>query len=102
MMGMTAQQTALLEFINKAIRERGIPPTIRECADALDFKSTSNVHRLMIGLEERGLIRRLYSRARAIEVIEHQQQTLRDVVLKHWNEILIAVPNFAEEAKKFL
>ena len=57
-------------FIHERIRETGVPPSFDEMKDALDLKSKSGIHRLITALEERGFIRRLPNRARAIEVIK--------------------------------
>jgi repressor LexA len=57
-------------FIHERIRESGVPPSFDEMKDALDLKSKSGIHRLITALEERGFIRRLPNRARAIEVIK--------------------------------
>jgi repressor LexA len=66
---LTRKQHELLRFINERLRETGIPPSFDEMKDALDLKSKSGIHRLIMALEERGFIRRLPNRARALEVI---------------------------------
>lgn len=66
---LTTKQYELLIFINDRIRESGISPSFDEMKDALDLKSKSGIHRLINALEERGFIRRLPNRARALEVI---------------------------------
>ncbi len=66
---LTAKQHELLMFIHQRLRETGIPPSFDEMRDALGLKSKSGVHRLVRALEERGFIRRLPHRARAIEII---------------------------------
>jgi repressor LexA len=65
---LTAKQHELLLFINKRLGERGVSPSFDEMREALDLKSKSGVHRLISALEERGFIRRLPNRARALEV----------------------------------
>ena len=67
---LTKKQYELLMFIHELVRETGIPPSFDEMKDALDLKSKSGIHRLITALEERGFIRRLPNRARAIEVIK--------------------------------
>ena len=66
---LTNKQNELLRFIHERLRETGVPPSFDEMKDALDLKSKSGIHRLIMGLEERGFIRRLANRARAIEVL---------------------------------
>src|SRR3954464_8488620 len=67
---LTAKQRELLLFIDKRLNESGISPSFDEMREALDLKSKSGVHRLISALEERGFIRRLANRARALEVIK--------------------------------
>lgn len=66
---LTRKQLDLLQFIQHRMRESGVPPSFDEMKDALDLKSKSGIHRLITALEERGFLRRLPNRARAIEVI---------------------------------
>lgn len=67
---LTRKQHELLMFIHERLREQGVPPSFDEMKDALDLKSKSGIHRLITALEERGFIRRLPHRARALEVIK--------------------------------
>ena len=67
---LTRKQHELLLFIHERLRESGIPPSFDEMKDALDLASKSGIHRLITALEERGFIRRLPNRARALEVIK--------------------------------
>jgi len=67
---LTKKQYELLMYIEKRLRETGVSPSFDEMKDALDLKSKSGIHRLITGLEERGFIRRLAHRARALEVIK--------------------------------
>src|SRR5437764_4368617 len=67
---LTRKQFELLRFINERLKESGVPPSFDEMKDALDLRSKSGIHRLITALEERGFIRRLPNRARAIEVIK--------------------------------
>jgi repressor LexA len=66
---LTRKQYELLMFIDRRLRESGVSPSFDEMKDALGLRSKSGIHRLMTGLEERGFIRRLPHRARALEVI---------------------------------
>src|SRR5271154_3680712 len=66
---LTKKQHELLLFINKRLGDSGVCPSFDEMKEALGLKSKSGVHRLISGLEERGFIRRLAHRARALEVI---------------------------------
>lgn len=67
---LTRKQYELLMFIDERLRATGISPSFDEMKDALDLKSKSGIHRLITGLEERGFIRRLAHRARALEVVK--------------------------------
>ena len=67
---LTRKQYELLRFISERLKESGVPPSFDETKDALDLRSKSGIHRLITALEERGFIRRLPNRARAIEVIK--------------------------------
>jgi repressor LexA len=67
---LTTKQKELLVFIHARLQETGVPPSFEEMKEALDLQSKSGVHRLIMALEERGFIRRLPHRARAIEVIK--------------------------------
>ena len=67
---LTKKQLSLLKFIEERIRKNGISPSFEEMKDALNLKSKSGIHRLILALEERGFIRRLPHRARALEVIK--------------------------------
>ncbi len=66
---LTRKQHELLLFIHERMKETGIPPSFDEMKDALDLASKSGIHRLITALEERGFIRRLPNRARALEVL---------------------------------
>ena len=67
---LTRKQFELLRFIHERLKESGVPPSFDEMKDALDLRSKSGIHRLITALEERGFIRRMPNRARAIEVIK--------------------------------
>ncbi|MGV6847234.1 MAG: transcriptional repressor LexA [Marinibacterium sp.] len=67
---LTRKQLDLLDFINKRIQRDGVPPSFDEMKLALDLRSKSGIHRLITALEERGFIRRLPHRARALEILK--------------------------------
>lgn len=66
---LTRKQYDLLHFIHRRLQRDGVPPSFDEMKDALDLRSKSGIHRLITALEERGFIRRLPHRARALEII---------------------------------
>ena len=67
---LTRKQQLLLQFIHERLQTEGVPPSFEEMKEALDLKSKSGIHRLITALEERGFIRRLPNRARALEVVK--------------------------------
>ena len=67
---LTPKQQELLNFIHARLEEGGVSPSFEEMKDALDLRSKSGIHRLINALEERGFIRRLPNRARALEVLK--------------------------------
>lgn len=67
---LTRKQHELLMFIHERIKEGGVSPSFDEMKDALDLRSKSGIHRLITALEERGFIRRLPHRARALEIVK--------------------------------
>jgi len=67
---LTNKQRDLLILINEQLIKNGVPPSFDEMKDALNLKSKSGIHRLITALEERGFIRRLANRARAIEILK--------------------------------
>lgn len=67
---LTRKQLELLLFINERLKEEGVPPSFEEMKGALDLQSKSGVHRLIVALEERGFLKRMPNRARALEVIK--------------------------------
>ncbi|CAH0496587.1 transcriptional repressor LexA [Novosphingobium sp. CECT 9465] len=73
---LTRKQHELLTFIQIRLEESGISPSFEEMKEALDLKSKSGVHRLISALEERGFIRRLANRARALEVIRQPESAV--------------------------
>ncbi len=88
---LTAKQHELLLFIQRKLEETGISPSFEEMKEALELKSKSGVHRLISALEERGFLRRLPNRARALEVVRNpedvtarsQRAPANDPVAKH-------------------
>jgi repressor LexA len=66
---LTRKQSELLRFIHERLQAEGVPPSFDEMKEALDLRSKSGIHRLIMALEERGFIKRLANRARAIEVL---------------------------------
>src|SRR5580658_2038208 len=77
---LTKKQSELLRFIHERLQESGVPPSFDEMKDALDLRSKSGIHRLIMALEERGFIRRLPNRARAIEVIKLPESVAHGIV----------------------
>jgi len=73
---LTKKQSELLRFIHERLKEDGVPPSFDEMKDALDLRSKSGIHRLIMALEERGFIRRLPNRARALEVLKMPDQSV--------------------------
>lgn len=67
---LTRKQYDLLHFIHRRLQKDGVPPSFEEMKEALDLRSKSGIHRLITALEERGFIRRLAHRARAIEIVK--------------------------------
>jgi repressor LexA len=76
---LTRKQHELLTFIHERMRESGVPPSFDEMKEALDLKSKSGIHRLITALEERGFIRRLPYRARALEILRMPETLQRPV-----------------------
>ena len=73
---LTKKQSELLRFIHERLKETGVPPSFDEMKDALDLRSKSGIHRLIMALEERGFIRRLPNRARALEVLRMPESSV--------------------------
>src|SRR6476661_7149342 len=70
---LTVKQRELLQYIHERVSETGVSPSFDEMREALELKSKSGVHRLISALEERGFIRRLPNRARALEVLKRPE-----------------------------
>ena len=77
---LTRKQHELIRFIQTRLEDTGVSPSFEEMKEALDLKSKSGVHRLISALEERGFIRRLPNRARALEVLRQPEDVTRPVV----------------------
>ena len=76
---LTLKQKELLLYIHDRLQKVGVPPSFDEMKEALDLKSKSGIHRLITALEERGFIRRLQHRARAIEVIKLPENSTEQI-----------------------
>ena len=93
---LTRKQYELLMFIHERVRESGIPPSFDEMKEALDLKSKSGIHRLITALEERGFLRRMEKRARALEVLklpENMAETLRPATTRSQAQRATARPH---------
>ncbi len=89
---LTRKQYELLMFIHERVRETGIPPSFDEMKDALDLKSKSGIHRLITALEERGFLRRMEKRARALEIVklpDNVAETLRPATTRNQAQRLV-------------
>ncbi len=82
---LTRKQHELIRFIQVRLEESGVSPSFEEMKEALDLKSKSGVHRLISALEERGFIRRLPNRARALEVIRQPEDVTTQVTTRAAN-----------------
>lgn len=94
---LTRKQLELLDFIKSRMDADGIPPSFDEMKDALELRSKSGIHRLITALEERGFIRRLAHRARALEIIKlpevmERKPSPRDVLKREEAAAAPAVP----------
>ena len=89
---LTAQQHELIRFIQQRLEETGISPSFEEMKEALDLKSKSGVHRLISALEERGFIRRLPNRARALEVLKQPEDAVGSVRSKAASNVVALTP----------
>jgi repressor LexA len=89
---LTAKQRELIVFIQQRLEETGISPSFEEMKEALDLKSKSGVHRLISALEERGFLRRLPNRARALEVIREPGDTTPARAVAPAGDNVVAMP----------
>jgi len=96
---LTAKQHELIRFIQRKLEETGISPSFEEMKDALDLKSKSGVHRLISALEERGFIRRLPNRARALEVIKQPEDVTPAARTRPANDVLTRATGAAPSAR---
>jgi repressor LexA len=94
---LTAKQRELLLFIDTRLSESGISPSFDEMREALDLKSKSGVHRLISALEERGFIRRLPNRARALEVVKLPESIAASASRASPVQLRPAVPSAAND-----
>ncbi len=94
---LTRKQYDLLVFINRRLEENGISPSFEEMKEALGLRSKSGVHRLITGLEERGFIRRLPHRARALEVLKAPEESGAAAKAKQEAAANVVRPNFASK-----
>ena len=94
---LTAKQHELIRFIQQKLEETGISPSFEEMKEALDLKSKSGVHRLISALEERGFIRRLPNRARALEVIRQPENVAAPRPTKADNVVELRRPSPAPQ-----
>jgi repressor LexA len=88
---LTAKQHELLLYIQRKLEETGISPSFEEMKDALDLKSKSGVHRLISALEERGFLRRLPNRARALEVLRQPENVTASARAAPANDTAVAL-----------
>lgn len=96
---LTRKQHELIRFIQIRLEETGVSPSFEEMKEALDLKSKSGVHRLISALEERGFIRRLPNRARALEVLKQPEDvTSKAPVSKADNVVALKRPEPARAA----
>jgi repressor LexA len=80
---LTQKQKDLLMFIHQRISEKGVSPSFEEMKEALNLKSKSGIHRLITALEERGFIKRLAHRARALEIVKLPDSVIPDGVVEN-------------------
>jgi repressor LexA len=95
---LTRKQHELLTFIQTRLEESGISPSFEEMKEALDLKSKSGVHRLISALEERGFIRRLANRARALEIIREPDTASPRTAARAAAQPTVAQPTVAQPA----
>ena len=95
---LTRKQHELIRFIQARLEETGISPSFEEMKEALDLKSKSGVHRLISALEERGFIRRLPNRARALEVLKQPEDVTSKSPLRTDNVVTLKRPEPARPA----
>jgi len=89
---LTEKQQNLLSYIEAFLEDHGRPPSFEQMMEAMGLKSKSNIHRLIGALEERGYIKRLPNKARALEVLKPSKQKLKSVPANNAPEISDVVP----------
>ena len=102
---LTAKQHELIRFIRQRLEETGISPSFEEMKEALDLKSKSGVHRLISALEERGFIRRLPNRARALEIVKLPEDSVISPRARPANDVVrsaTATPGKIEPANDII
>ena len=95
---LTRKQHQLLTYIDNHLNSNGVPPSYDEMKDALGLKSKSGIHRLITALEERGFIRRLPHKARALEVLKKPQNMIDDPPAKGSFEPRVVDGSFGQAA----
>ena len=99
---LTRKQYELLMFIHERVRESGIPPSFDEMKEALDLKSKSGIHRLITALEERGFLRRMEKRARALEVTrlpDNMAETARPAATRSQSQRILPSVRHSRDAR---
>tara|TARA_B110000438_G_scaffold294441_1_gene335865 strand:+ start:523 stop:1203 length:681 start_codon:yes stop_codon:yes gene_type:complete len=99
---LTKKQRNLLLFINKKIRSTGVSPSYEEMKNSLNLKSKSGIHRLISALEERGFIRRLAHKARALEVLKLPETASANDIYNSFSPSVIKGGLHSESAKKHI
>lgn len=94
---LTRKQQELLLYIDAKLKEGGVSPSFEEMKEALDLRSKSGVHRLISALEERGFIRRLPNRARALEVLKVPDVRGATPAAANTNTLAVAPPRAAND-----
>ena len=95
---LTRKQHELIRFIQVRLEETGVSPSFEEMKEALDLKSKSGVHRLISALEERGFIRRLPNRARALEVLKQPEDVSNKAPARSDNVVALKQPELPRPA----
>jgi repressor LexA len=95
---LTRKQHELIRYIQAKLEETGVSPSFEEMKEALDLKSKSGVHRLISALEERGFIRRLPNRARALEVLKQPEDVTSKAPARADNVVALKRPEPARAA----
>ena len=101
---LTTKQSELLEFIRSFADRKGHAPSYEQMRQAVGLQSRSGIHRLILGLDERGVIRRLPNRARAIEVVDQSNlpRDLEQRISTYCRSVGITRPTFDQRAAECL